>query len=272
MRDIIKLLATFTMLIFTITSFADVIPGNAAEPINTEHVIWNKVPINFTVPIAKERMITFPEPVDFNNSDASLTTDKISIINNAGTLYIKAKKAFNPVRVAIALKKTGTVILIDLSAAANADDVPVEVLLEAKEISENNTQDITAPATYGGLMRYAIQQLYSPERLIEKNKAINRTPMYTDKSINLIYGSKVIAMPLISWRKGALYITAVLLKNILSRPVRFSPDDITGSWLAASFYPVDIINAKNTAHDRTTVFLISNRPFNEALNSIRGYR
>jgi integrating conjugative element protein (TIGR03749 family) len=269
----LKNLTILTALVFAVTAFADVVPGKAAKPINTEHVIWNKVPISFSVPIGKERMITFSEPVSFHNSDLSLTTDKVSIINNAGTLYIKAKKVFNPVRIAVVLKKTGKVILIDLSAVQNADDAPVKVLLASKQTaSANNKKIITAPITYAGLMRYALQQLYSPKRLLEKNNAINRTPMYTDKSVDLIYGSKVIAMPLISWRGGDLYVTAVLLKNILNRSVRFDPDDVKGKWLAASFYPTNYITAKGTMHDRTTLFLISDRPFNEALNSMRGYR
>ena len=79
-------------------------------------------------------------------------------------------------------------------------------------------------------------------------------------------------MPLISWRGGDLYITAILLKNLLRERVHLNPTELNGRWLAASYYPTHYLTPKGTEHDRTTLFLISNRPFNEALNSMREYR
>jgi len=275
-----------TSLVFGINTsiaFADVTPNTQIimNQTNIEHVVWNKVPISFVVPIGAERMISFPDSISLHNTDPALTTDKLLILNNAGTLYIKAKKAFGQIRIPIVLKKSGEVMLLDLSAAENSDDTPVQVLLDKNQaatgsiVSQKSTTCV-APVSYAGLMRYVVQHLYSPKRLLENDfinrNAINRTPMYTTNSIDLVYREKVIAMPLISWRGGDLYVTAVLLKNLLKHRVRLSPINLKGQWLAAAFYPTNYVTAKGTVHDRTTLFLISNRPFNEALNVMRGYR
>ncbi|HLB57867.1 MAG TPA: TIGR03749 family integrating conjugative element protein, partial [Gammaproteobacteria bacterium] len=274
----IVLIASPVFAVFTAFAvFADLSPKANTQQIQSEHVIWNKIPISFVVPVNTERLISFPGAVVFHNADATLTTDKIAILNNAGTLYIKAKQAFDPIRVPIILKETGDVILLDLSAKANADDSPVEVLLPASESDSNGTNKSasemrTASVDYPRLMRFAIQQLYAPMRLVHEDSSLYRTPMYTSTSVFLVPNNKVITMPLISWRGGDLYITAILLKNLLRERVHLNPTELNGRWLAASYYPTHYLTPKGTEHDRTTLFLISNRPFNEALNSMREYR
>ncbi len=264
-----------------ITPSANIVTNN----IPTEHVVWDRIPIEFIIPVGQERMLTFPGQVDFHNTDQSLTTDKISVLNNNGTLYIKAKKAFDPVRVPIILKKTGAVVLVDFLAKPDADDTPVEVVMsqssktKASKVSDNGTQknqkNPTAPINYITLMRYAIQHLYGPERLMQENPQLNRTPMYTAKSVNLFYNTDAMAMPLISWRGGDLYVTAVLLKNLKetkeTKKIFLDPRKLIGSWLAISFYPIDFLTPKDTLHDRTTIFLISSSAFNEALHKTRGF-
>lgn len=275
----------FVIGIFTVICpvYADVAPDAqtntqlVTDQIHSEHVVWNKIPISFVVPVGTERLISFPGPVVFHNTDPTLTSDKIAILNNAGTLYIKAKQAFDPIRVPIILKETGEVILLDLSAKANADDSPAEVLLPTSPSDQQGTNKTasearTASVDYPRLMRFAIQHLYAPTRLVHEDSAIYRTPMYTSKSVFLVPNNKVTAMPLIGWRGGDLYITAILLKNILKERVHLNPTALNGRWLAASYYPTNYLTPQGTKHDRTTLFLISNRPFNEALNSMREYR
>jgi integrating conjugative element protein (TIGR03749 family) len=272
---IISLIFVGIFLLFSLPSFADNtdITGVTAQQ-HIQHVVWNRIPIQFVIPAGEERMITFPGQVEFHNIDSALTSDKITILNNNGTLYIRAKKVFTPVRVPIVLKTTGEVILVDISAATNSDDTPMEVVLPRSPAGESNAvkQKSNTEINYISLMRYAIQHLYSPERLVTDSVQINRTPMFTTKSVNLVYGDNVLAMPLISWRGGDVYVTAILLKNIWGKKVFLDPRNLMGNWLAASFYPTNFLTAKNTLHDRTTLFLISDRPFNEALNQGRDYR
>ena len=270
-----KLLLLVSLLSLSAVTFADITPQTqiVANQVHAEHVVWDRVPISFAVPVGQERMITFPGTVDVRNNNPKLTTDLISILNNNGTLYIKAKNPFDAIRVPVVMSQTGEVILVDLSAAPNADDSPVDVVLAKKDaaISDGGSQPMQKPISYTDLTRFAVQTLYSPERLIESNPRINRAPMYTTKSVNLVYGGNVIAMPLASWRGGDYFVTAVLLKNIWSQTIKVDPRMLKGSWLAASFYPTNYVTKEGSLHDRTTLFLVSNAPFNNALNSMQEY-
>jgi integrating conjugative element protein (TIGR03749 family) len=249
-------------------------------PVNSihyEHAVWNKVPISFVVPVNQERMLVFPGKVDFKNLDARLTADKVSILNNDGTLYIQAKQSFPAIRVPITLKETGHTILVDISASPNADGTPLEVVLP----SENQTGEGSSGASaaqknsseaihYVTLMRYAIQHLYAPERLIVEDSRITRSPMYTTRNIDLFYDKNVLAMPLIAWLGGDYTITAILIKNNENHSIDLDPRKIRGQWIAASFYPTNQLKKAGSRQDRTTLFLLSDRPFQDALMLTKG--
>lgn len=238
--------------------------------INYDHVVWNGIPISFVVPVGKERILKFPSSVTLENTNVKLTRDKVSILNNAGFLYISAKKKFANIRISVVIKTTGKVVLIDLSAKAHGSVTPVKIMLpsiESKTTQKHKSQLIN----YVTLMRYAIQHLYSPQRLIKENNDITRTAMYTTSSVNLFNNSNVIAMPLLSWRGGDLYITAVFLKNVWQERIVLDPRNINGHWLATSFYPTNFVDTQDSNHDRTIMFVISDQPFNSALQQMRGY-
>tara|TARA_B100001996_G_scaffold354626_1_gene316686 strand:- start:726 stop:1556 length:831 start_codon:yes stop_codon:yes gene_type:complete len=244
-----------------------------SNAVQYNHVIWNGIPISFTVPVGQERILKFPSAVDFHNSNPKLTRHEISIQNNHGFLYITAKRAFSPIRIAVTLNATGQVILLDLSAKPNVSDLPVSVVMAASPATPANGKAVKPQlVNYVTLMRYALQHLYAPRRLIQANPAIPRTPMYTHKSVNLFRNSEVIAMPLMSWHGGNFYVTAVLLKNPWHDRRRLDPRNIYGQWLAASFYPTNDVMPSGSVHDRTMMLLISDRPFHSALTALRGYR
>lgn len=246
-----------------------------------DHVIWDRTPINVVLGIQHERMITFPGPINIHNTNPQLSNDKLSMLNNNGTLYLTAKKFFQPIRLAITLTSTGEVVLLDISAAPNGQSTPLNILVAQSENTNpsiNNSSSASIPDQsmtaihYITLMRYASSHLYAPERLVRESNRITRAPMYTQKSVTFIAGSSLIAMPLISWQGGNLYITAVLLKNTAAHSVTINPDQVQGQWLAASFYPNRTLTASGTLNDRTTLFLISTSNFNDALHGFKDYR
>lgn len=272
MRNFI--LITLTFLLIGTSIFADVIPGQQTDqnPNKVLHVVWGNEPIAFSVPTGTERLLSFPGKVELNNSSPELTTDKVALLNNNGTLYITAKKTFKPIRVAVTIVKTGTVILIDLSGVSNGSNASVSVLLASNTASGNSTStQSTSSLNYASMMRFAITNLYSPARLMINDDRFSRTPMYTSRSVSLVINSRVLAMPLISWTAGDLTITAVLLKNTEHHKVWISPYQLKGAWLASSLYPTRYLDPANSTHDRTTLFLISSQPFNDALSQMKEY-
>lgn len=244
----------------------------------SEHVIWDRTPINVILPIGQERMVTFPGAVTIHNTNPELSTDKLSLLNNNGTLYLTAKKTFAAIRVPVTLTSSGEVILLDISATTDGVNTPLNVLIAAD--STINATDSQIPFQdqsitsihYISLMRYAITHLYAPERLVKESNHIIRTPMYTQKNVALMTGLPLSAMPLISWQGGNLYVTAVLLKNMSQQSITIAPNQMLGQWLAASFYPNKTLTPSGTLHDRTTLFLISTTNFNTALHQFKDYR
>ena len=237
---------------------------NLATPPSTQHILWNKTPISITVPVGEERLISFPEAIRINNADPNLTTDKIRLLNNNGTLYITANKAFKPVRLTVQLQRTGTAIFIDLSADKEAADNPLSIVLPAKPnqsllpTQSNRINDVS-------LTRFAIAQLYPSLRLTQLVTGVDRLPMHTSKMVNLFYAQTLLAFPLASWQGGRSYITAIELANTLDKPVALDPRHIIGNWQAAVFFPRNQLGKKGSSTSHTTCFLISQSPFQDAL-------
>ncbi len=120
------------------------------------------------------------------------------------------------------------------------------------------------------LTRFAIQSLYAPKRLILTPEGIHRAPMQTEKHVPLFYGASIDAMPLASWRAGPLFITAVELKNLLSHPISIDAKTIKGDWQTAALYPSTQLPSQDK-HETTTIFLVSSKPFDKALNGHKDF-
>ena len=241
-----------------------------AESFNPQHIVWDHVPIDVVLPIGKERILTFPRKAQFGYDRGVLTSDVLQVQNNDGALYLVANKSFAPQRIEVKLIKSGKVILLNLSAQDNASDVPLSIVMPCKQ---NDLEKMTFSVDYPSLLRFAVQQLYAPERLLTKPSYIYRVPMHASRTVSLFTDNNVVAMPQISWRGGDLYITAVILRNLSQHSVYLKPKKINGNWVAVSFFPLRKLSHKGALihgipKDNTTVFLISKKPFSEAIGDV----
>ena len=160
-----------------------------------EHVVWEQVPIDIVLPVGKERIITFPTSVQFGYDKEELGDNIFRVQNNDGVLYLKAKQTFSPQRVQVKCVDTGKIILLDVSARKGASDHPLDIVMNAtfkrssfsfderNEKAENNNTGpyLITPVT---LVRFAVQQLYSPKRLLTQPPGIYRVPMGTHKTLS----------------------------------------------------------------------------------------
>lgn len=233
-----------------------------ASPV--EHVAWEKTPIRVTLPLNQERLVRFPFAVSIVDSELDET---VGVMKIQDALYFNAHKAFANKRLVVQLMPNGEAIVLSLSATEEASDTTsLEVVMAetndvAKAVSTSST-DINAVT----LTRFAIQSLYSPERLLVTPPEITRTPMRTNRHITLVYGASITAKPLISWHANDLYVTAIELKNNLNKVVILDPRQLIGEWQTASFYPTNTLDSRQKK-ETTTVFVTSNKPFNEALSA-----
>ncbi|RUQ85134.1 TIGR03749 family integrating conjugative element protein [Legionella septentrionalis] len=234
---------------------------NVTYALDKEHLVWEKIPLTIQLPINQERLVQFPQAIKV--MDQQLTSN-VEILKVKDSLYMKAKEPFKEGRLIVQLLPDGEVIILNLKAdekIKNANPIIIEV-----DSAEGQVGTTSSLYEYNAiqLTRFAIQSLYSPERVLEIPEGIHRTPMQTHKTIPLFYGASVEAHPLASWRGGDLYVTAVEVKNLLSKSVHLQFSNLIGHWQAASFYPTNELMPRNH-HESTTVFLVSEQPFPSAL-------
>jgi integrating conjugative element protein (TIGR03749 family) len=268
--------------LFTPTSIDSVPNFQISSP--HEHVVWSQAPIDVILPVGKERMVSFPASVQFGYDKSVLPDSALRIQNNDHTLYLTAKTEFSPQRVQVKCNDSGKIILLNLSARKGASDTPLDVILaqppntttiqlknNTNVSSDNNVPSPLASSlsddtvSYITLIRFATQQLYAPKRLLIQPPSIFRTPMHVKKTAPLFRDGSVIAMPLASWRGGDVTVTAVLLRNQLHQALTLDARNLCGDWRAASFFPQTILAPAGQRQDSTTVFLVANRSFADAL-------
>ena len=232
-----------------------------------ERIAWHKVPIALALRVGTERLVSFPGPVKVGLPVPLQGIVRVQSI--AGTVYLLAQQPFASTRVVVRGVEDGRVYLLDLSADIDGagGTQPVEIFHPDEERSERETtaSGHSRGSAYGyvTLTRYAAQQLYAPARLLNELPGVVRVPVKRE-AVALVRGDVVEAIPLIAWRAGDLFLTAVKLTNKTRRPQVLDPRTLRGRWLTATFQHNRLHPAGSEA-DRTVVYLVSTRPFAASL-------
>jgi integrating conjugative element protein (TIGR03749 family) len=234
-----------------------------AESPTTERIEWKKTPIKLKLKVGQERIVSFPNSVKVGVP--TLIQPLLRTQNINGTVYLMAHAVFDSTRVMVREIDGDQIYLLDITATdEKIQNNPVEIYVQDDGVSDNADLSIERGRTkpklsYVSLTRFATQQLYAPARLLKNRPGIVRTPV-ARTSIPLLRGGAVDAKPLVAWRAGGYYLTAVRLTNQTALPLILDPRDLRGSWLTASFQHHRLLPAGNEA-DTTAVYLISARPF-----------
>ena len=239
-----------------------------AEPEITERIEWNKTPIQLDLKVGHERLVHLPGAAKVGVPAPLQPLLRTQSVN--GTVYFLANGPFDVTRVMAQSIDGGQMFLFDVSAPQEGGQVhPVQVYVKTHSESQSEmfdssveSQDATAQYGYVALTRFAAQQLYAPARLVEDRPGIVRVSVMQE-SVSLLYGGAIDAKPLVAWRAGALYVTAVKLTNRTDQPQTLDPRNLRGAWLTATFQHNRLLAAGNEA-DTTAVYLISARPFEAA--------
>jgi len=229
-----------------------------------ERITWNRTPIKLILPVDQERLVRFPSAVKIGLPSRLQPLLRAQSVD--GTLYLLAHEPFEVTRVMVREIASGRIYLLDIAASKQEGSANlIEVVLpdKVKAVQEATVSDEAPaePPTYGyvALTRFAAQQLYAPARLLQDRPGIVRIPVRRE-SLPLLRGGRVDAIPLVAWRAGGLYITAVKLTNRSNRPRTLDPRDLRGAWLTATFQHNRLLPVGDEA-DTTVVYLISARPF-----------
>ncbi len=234
-----------------------------------ERLFWDKVPLRITLPIGKERLVTFP--ADVRVGIPGFLAMKLRTQSNQGTVYWKASEAFDTQRIEVRETQSQRIYLIDLKATKQArSTTPVEVIFKQTGQVQSTQQSGKTAAKpvkkmgYVALTRFAAQQLYAPARLLNPSAAIHRVSIVKQPTTHLIRGEQIRAIPVASWQSGSMYVTAVELKNTSQHYITLDPRHIRGKWRTATFHH-SRLHPMGSESDTTAVYLISNRPYHEAI-------
>lgn len=236
-----------------------------AEPEIVERIEWNKTPIRLDLQVGHERLVHLPGSAKVGvpaSLQPSLRTQSVN-----GTVYFLAGAPFDATRVMVRNVDSGQIYLFDVSASKEGGQThPVQVFAKAASEPEpghldsfTGNRDSVSQLSYVALTRFAAQQLYAPARLVQDRPGIVRVPVAREP-VSLLRGGMVDAAPLVAWRAGGLYVTAVKLTNRTDQPQTLDPRDLRGTWLTATFQHNRLLAAGSEA-DTTAVYLISARPF-----------
>lgn len=249
-------------------------------------MVWKHIPLNISLPVGSEKIIHFPHSADLgipSSINQDLTTQR-----QDGWMYITANKAFKPVRVEVRDNVTGQMILLNLSASKTGNTHNVTVIYPNKKASNGkmhplNTGVMQGSMAYKTMTQYAEQQLYAPKRLLKnpygisliKSYAINGSVPKSQWLYHFFIGGGVVAQPWASWYGGNVYVTAVLIKNLLASPLNLRRHltsicgRISGVWKAVTYFPFAgkpwVLGRAGSESDHTVAFLISREPFSQAI-------
>jgi integrating conjugative element protein (TIGR03749 family) len=243
-----------------------------------ERVLWDKRPISVHLQVGSERIIHFPDNVRYWLPDT--VKRHVSVLSANGVLYIRAMEPFPTTRLRIQGLNDQQVYLLDITASEVAA-VSDELIVMTKKNTRNRSKEATAYRTTEDwrirLTRYAAQQLYAPERLVDGDSAIKRIPVESKTSVPLIRGGLIETVPIASWQGHGLTVTAVRVRNLSrqSLQLQFDRSDslqaldlsylVRGDWLTATLQH-DRLGAMGDETDTTTLYLVSNRSFVESLS------
>lgn len=285
---------------------------------NCQAIQWSDMPITLNLPINQQVVIHFNHPLYTNNVKTTLTSDEVNLVNNGGSLYVTAKKAFQPTLYPVNLTGTKTTVMLQFkgidattSTDSSNDNAPLTTLCytivthtQKTQKATENTGSVNAPLMSNAnsiaaatelndlntgfdgvytqerqiipspisLTRFAIQQLGNP-RLRERVSNIYRTPMQSQKIIDLYPIATIESLPKVQWQSGNLYVTAVLLVNMSKIQEVLDPRLVHGYFLSASFYPTNVLSPLNSkgSSNQTWLIVVSNLPFHQAIHTFNPF-
>jgi integrating conjugative element protein (TIGR03749 family) len=244
-----------------------------------EHLRWSGTPIPLALPVGKDRVLRFPN--DVRVGPPGKLTERLQVTSADGAVYLRALEPFEPTLALVQeTEAPGRTFALQLRAEAGASTTPIEILPPQEPTGEASAQaDVwfdaeAAPPPrrhgYVALTCFAAQQLYAPDRLLRALDGVYRVLIPDRGPVPLIRTAgtlaEVEATPLASWAdETGLYVTAVRLRNRTHGAVVLDPRTaLRGEWLAATFHHARLFPAGHEA-DTTAVYLVSARPFEDAL-------
>jgi integrating conjugative element protein (TIGR03749 family) len=221
-------------------------------------LVWNKKPIDITLPVGKQIYISFPDTVELALPDDLV--DALDIQNSNNVLYITAKEEFGTHQLKVRAKND-QIILINFKAQEKASVEPINIIFPQVAEKKEESPFADDQVSMQDLLQFTIQQYYAPKRLLEDNSYIRKIMSFDNQKYNLFADNVVTAIPLDTYSSDDLHVTAVYLKNNTTQEIKLSPTGICGTWVGSSYFPQSILAPAGQDHDSSMLFLVSKSDF-----------
>lgn len=269
----IKLFIYSLVLLFgSTTVFADNKP---------RRIIYKGDAIKITLGVNVEQRVTFPDAklvwADIKDKIKDRLTTQI--VNK--DIYWTAKDSFKQVRITVGEEGNNKIYLLDVSAAHKKVGNKRLLIVQGDDQYAVSDQDKhsgsetviaalkkkqTPVAGYATLFKCAARQIYAPDRLRKCPVGIHKEFVNKRPLKHLIRYSSATTQPMASWRSGGVHITALKVVNNLGQRLNLDPRELRGRWKAALFQH-NRLTPRGTKRDTTTLYLISNTPFDDAIRA-----
>ena len=238
------------------------LPGTAAS----ETVEWRRTPISVVLSVGEERVLTFPGAVQVGVPQ-SLSGSALRSQSTGGTVLWLARAPFESERIQVRVIETGEVLLFDVTALAEPASVPreaIEVLVPDNAGSVRLVGDRQGAITPVSLTRFAAQQFYAPERILDDRPGIRRVPMRVPEVVSLYRDARIETRMLASWQAGRYFVTAVALANKGQDRLWLDPRLLRGRFLTAAFQH-NVLGPHGSRNPITTAYLVTDEPIASAI-------
>lgn len=140
--------------------------------------------------------------------------------------------------------------------------------IDKEPLSSSNNKANKSQKVYLEMSQYAADTI----RIAEIDRKLD--PKYFPDKVkrvavtNLFDNNQIKVMPLASWNRGGMYVTAVELVNKANSTLPVDYKKIKGKWLASSVEN-SLLARRGQANDSTFMYLVSVLPFDETIASIQ---
>ena len=248
------LLPLLTLLLVAQASWA--LPAESSP----RRIQWQDIPIQVSLTVGEERRVQFRAPVSVGVPGSLQALLRTQLVNS--TVYLLAHASFAETRILVRELDSGQTYLLDLRATHEAganETLVIEPRADSDRLKPKQSGSAGRTHSYVSLTRFAAQQLFAPLRLASPLPGVARIPVQSER-VFLVPDDAIEATPLMAWRAGSLFLTAVKLRNRSAKAQILDPRTLRGQWLTATLQHARLLPAGSPA-DSTAVYLISAQPF-----------
>lgn len=239
---------------------------------------WERLPLAVPLHVDQERIIFIDQNVRVGAPRA--LADTLRIQSTGGALYLRAKAPIAPTRLQLQDVRSGEIILIDISATAADDQLPLEPVkivktiavakhyggkpaspVELNDPSDGNPANIPVEPRETPLpvvlTRYAAQSLYAPLRTVEPLSGVVQIKLRRGLDLTQLLPTQPVIPTLLGvWQLDDHLVAAVKLRNTSEQKLNLDPRELQGDFLTATFQH-NTLGPSGFATDTTVAYLVT---------------